>query len=244
MNSHLTGKRLKSSPVAEPKMGFLFFFTPNFKITHQGRKGFFSRGPLRTPACSHPPPPLSPRGRCRQRGRPLLTAGSGEGPPAPLGPGPRGAEALPARGASLRRQRDFHRARQRGPTRHPLLLACSRTFCFSSQGQRTIKGAWEPLTGSERGCWHLEVARTRFPRRASRPRGNETPGLRRVSADDAAAVLSALWARPLPAPLSPDPTPTHGRSRLSRGRFDPASLRAVRAQLHASRRAPQPRQNA
>lgn len=72
----------------------------------------------------------------------------------------------------------------------------------------------------------------------------ERPGPRGASAAAAAAALSASWARPLRAPLPRDPTPARGQSRLSRGRFAPADLRAARGHVPADRRVPRPQRNA
>ncbi|XP_032197325.1 collagen alpha-1(I) chain-like [Mustela erminea] len=202
------------------------------------RKGLSSRGPLRAPASGHPPPPLSRPGRCGQRGRPPWGLPWGPArPPAPA-PAPR-RPALPAGRASRRRRRGCPgRAGRRGPARHPLLLARSRTFCFSSQGQRTIKGAGEPLTGSECGCRHLLAGCTRVPRQADRTslppapgRAARAPGSLRgrcrsvafgvvgPAAPGASAAGSDTRARP----ASPQPRPL--RSRGPTGRPGTASRR-------------------
>lgn len=204
MCSHLTGKGLKkNSPVGRTWKGDSFFLTLNIKITHQDRRGLSSHGRRRRPF---------PRGAgpgSEQAPRPPRGLQRGPAPPAP------GPAALPARRASERRRRG--RAGPRGPARRPLLLARSRTFCFSSQGQRTIKGAGEPLTGSERRGRPLLVACTRLPRQGARPSLPPVrvgpPGPRGASAAAAAATLSASWARPPRAPLPRAPSPARGPPR-------------------------------
>jgi hypothetical protein len=128
-----------------------------------------------------------------------------------------------------------------GPARRPLLLARSRTFCFSSQGQRTINGTGEPLTGSERDRRHLSGRPSSHPQAGSgrqpprSPAARTPPSLRGRGRSD---PFGASWARLPRVPLPRAPTPARAPPGLSRGRPAPPSLRTAPAQLPAGQRRP------
>lgn len=103
----------------------------------------------------------------------------------------------------------------RQPTRRPSRPR-SRTSCFSSQGQRTIKGAGELLTGSKRGRRRHRLSLPRVSRMSCPPRppahgAKPPPGRARATSTAAAAAEPrASWARPLRALRPRAPAFAHG----------------------------------
>lgn len=92
----------------------------------------------------------------------------------------------------------------------------SRTSCFSSQGQRTIKGAGEQLTGSKRGRQSHRlvlpcVSRTGRPPQPPAHCTGRLRATRTASTAPAAAEPQASRARPSRAPMPRAPAPARGR---------------------------------
>lgn len=117
------------------------------------------------------------------------------------------------------------RVQSRQPTRRPSRPR-SRTSSFSSQGQRTIKGAGELLTGSKRGRKRRRLAHPRVSRMGRPPQppahgASRLPGARATSTAAAAAGPRASWARP-PQALLPR-APAFARGHLASAAASPLS---------------------
>lgn len=122
MSSHLTGKRLKSSPVREPESDF-FFFYPKYQNNSPARiKALLLRSPsgsrLQSPAAA--PFPAGPVLAVRPTPAHRRVCSEAPSVPRPWAPRRRGASRLGTQPAT---QVGCWRAGQRGPARRP---SCSR----------------------------------------------------------------------------------------------------------------------
>lgn len=213
------GKGGLSSPVGRTWKGDSFFLTLNIKITHQDRQGLSSHGRRRRPF---------PRGAGRAASRPPPCGGLQRGPapsPRPRGSFPPGEPASGAAGG-----------RPAGPTRRPLLLARSRTFCFlpRTKDNKRSRGATHRVRTprpTPPGRLHPTPAPGRPPEPPARTgRAAGAPGgPRRPLRSDALRVVgpaapgaSAAGSQPGAQPASPRPQPLLPRVCGPPGRRSPA----------------------